>query len=144
MHWPILFLLLINIFDKIVFHNECQKPTYIPVLILTSRTIPRSWGVWNKRRRRSWPACVRPVCSPRLTTNSFIFCWLFAIKDRCIKVRFQQLTVSLLLCSSVSKAQAVLRALEGRLVSSKSPSRVETKDEGIAGRRAIFSLQRGN
>ena len=25
-----------------------------------------------------------------LVTNSIIFCWLFSIKDRCIKVRFQQ------------------------------------------------------
>ena len=28
--------------------------------------------------------------SPGLVTNSILFCWLFTIKNRCKKVRFQQ------------------------------------------------------
>ena len=53
------------------------------------------------------------------------------------------LTVSLYLCSSGSNARGESRALEGRRVSSKSPSRVRDGDEGVAGRnvreRIIFS-----
>ena len=42
------------------------------------------------------------------------------------------LMVSLFLCSSGSNAQGESRALEGCLVSSKSPSRVRDRDEGVA------------
>ena len=44
------------------------------------------------------------------------------------------LTVSLYLCSSRSNAQGESRALEGRHVRSKSPSRVQDGDEGVAER----------
>ena len=44
------------------------------------------------------------------------------------------LTVSLYLCSSGSNARGKSRALEGRRVSSKSLSRVQDGDEGVAGR----------
>ena len=44
------------------------------------------------------------------------------------------LTVSLYLCSSRSNAQGELRPLEGHCVSWKSPSRVQDRDEGVAGR----------
>ena len=43
------------------------------------------------------------------------------------------LEVSLILCSSASNARGESRALEGRRVSSKSPSR--DGDEGVAGRK---------
>ena len=43
------------------------------------------------------------------------------------------LTVSLYLCSSGSNARGESRAQEGRRVSSKSPSRVRDRDEGVAG-----------
>ena len=39
-----------------------------------------------------------------------------------------------ILCSSVNNAQGESRALEGRRVSSKSPSRVRDREEGVAGR----------
>ena len=44
------------------------------------------------------------------------------------------LTVSLYLCSSGSNARGESRAREGRRVSSKSPSRVRDRDEGVVGR----------
>ena len=44
------------------------------------------------------------------------------------------LTVSMYLCSSGSNARGESRAREGRRVSSKSPSRVQDWDEGVAGR----------
>ena len=43
------------------------------------------------------------------------------------------LMVSLYLCSSGSNAQGESRAREARRVSSKSPSRVRDRDEGVAG-----------
>ena len=43
------------------------------------------------------------------------------------------LMVSMYLCSSGSNARGEPRALEGRHVSSKSPSRVRDRDEGVAG-----------
>ena len=43
------------------------------------------------------------------------------------------LTVSLFLCSSEATYASRLRALEGRRVNSKSPSRVRDGDEGVAG-----------
>ena len=43
-------------------------------------------------------------------------------------------TVSLYLCNSESNARGKSRALEGRCVSSKNPSRVRDGDEGVAGR----------
>ena len=42
--------------------------------------------------------------------------------------------VSLYLCSSGSNARGESKALEGRRVSSNSPSRVRDGDEGVAGR----------
>ena len=50
------------------------------------------------------------------------------------------LVVSLFLCSSGSNAWGKSRALEGRLVSSKSPSRVREGDEGVARRNKIVVL----
>ena len=44
------------------------------------------------------------------------------------------LTVSLYLCSSGSNGRGESRTREGRRVSSKSPSRVRDRDEGVAGR----------
>ena len=44
------------------------------------------------------------------------------------------LPVSLYLCSSGSNAREESRALEGRSVSSKSPSRVQDGDKGVAKR----------
>ena len=44
------------------------------------------------------------------------------------------LTMSLYLCSSRSNARGKSRALEGSRVSSKSPSRVQGGDKGVAGR----------
>ena len=101
-------------------------------------------------------ACiVSQVC---LATNSILFCWLSTIKERCKNVRLQQnaqsrfvrvafdsvlgpprlaqhhLTESLFLCSSRNNAPCESRALEGCHVSSKSPSRVWDRDEGVAGR----------
>ena len=45
-----------------------------------------------------------------------------------------QLKDSLYLCSPRSNARGESRALEGRRVSSKSPSRVRVGDKGVAGR----------
>ena len=42
--------------------------------------------------------------------------------------------VSLYLCSSAINAQGESMALDGRRVSSKSPTRVRDGDEGVAGR----------
>ena len=88
--------------------------------------------------------------APGLVTNSILFYWLFKIMDRCKKVRFQQthnpgmrqLFLDGVLgpprlvhfCSSGGNARGESRALEGRCVSSKSPSRVRDGDEGVAGR----------
>ena len=46
----------------------------------------------------------------------------------------EPLMVSLILFSSRSNAQGVLKDLEGRLVSTKSPTRVRVGDQGVAGR----------
>ena len=50
----------------------------------------------------------------------------------CVSCLF--LTLFLFTCSSTSNARGKLRALEGRCASSKSPSRVRDRDEGVAGR----------
>ena len=56
------------------------------------------------------------------------------------------LIVSLHLCSSGSNAQDKCRAIEGRSVSSKSPSMVQDRDEGGAGgtKGNSASLTRGH
>ena len=56
------------------------------------------------------------------------------------------LTMSLFLCSSGSNAQGESRALEGRRVSSRGPSRVWDGDQGVAGRniREPFSPEWGD
>ena len=88
--------------------------------------------------------------------NPLLFCWLFAIKDWCRKVRFQQnaksrfastvvdgdlgplppsaahLTVSLFLCRSTHEPSS--GALEECRLSSQSPSRVRDRDKVVAGR----------
>ena len=46
-----------------------------------------------------------------------------------------RLTVSLILCSSRSNTLVESRAVLGHSVSSKSPSRVRVRDEGVAGRK---------
>ena len=51
------------------------------------------------------------------------------------KVDPVHLTVYLFLSTSGSNARGESRALEGRRVSSKSPSRVQDGDEGVAGRK---------
>ena len=50
------------------------------------------------------------------------------------RVEVAHLTVSLYLFSSGTNAQGKSRALEGRRVSSKSPSRVRDGDKGVPGR----------
>ena len=90
-----------------------------------------------------------------LVTNSILFCWLFPIglkkrvfNKRAIKICIScfwrcprtsapsaaHLMVSLFLCSSGSNARVESRALEGRRVSSKRPSRVHDGDEGVTRR----------
>ena len=56
--------------------------------------------------------------------------------------RLARHTVSLYLCSSGSNAQGESRALEGRHISSKSPSRVLDGDEEVAGRNERESKRR--
>ena len=107
---------------------------------------PPSGGAVVVRFKELW-LCQPPDC-PRclrsgLVTNSILFCWLITIKDRYLKVRFQQtciegfcqlflivsvqgplhvaqkqLTISLFLFSSGSNAWGELKVLEERLVSS--------------------------
>ena len=92
-------------------------------------------------------------CGSGVVSNSILFCWLFTIKDQCQKVRSQQMYNQGLRqpvfhgvlgplrlvwharqcrCFSrvPSNAWGESRALEGRCVSSKSPSRVWDRDEG--------------
>ena len=53
-----------------------------------------------------------------------------------------QLTVSLYLCSSGSNARGKLSALEGRRVSSKSPSKFRDRHKRVAGRKRQKSKQK--
>ena len=89
--------------------------------------LPNSWNYINKYvfNKRTIKVCVS--CSCRCSGTS--------------APSAAHLMVSLFLCSSGSNARGVARALEGRRVSSKSPSRVRDGDEGAAGRnRREWSL----
>ena len=94
-------------------------------------------------------ATSRTRCSAEKTRTGFLYlqranhsAWVDNIEiggknDHCITwsiVTRKKCYTSLYLCSSGSDARGESRALEGRRVSSKSPSRVRDRDEGVAGR----------
>ena len=100
------------------YHLRCLS-SWNPLRETETGTWTRSWTAGPSQRSWTapWTSCLAQVWS---LTQFFS--------------RLAHMTVSLFLFSFGSNARGESRAREGRRVSSKSPSRVRDRDEGIAGR----------
>ena len=91
-HLPCLEIIHSKTQTKFVYHSAPSGRLFFFEVLFAfhvglEAVLIRGWHIAEAAEELRGPTC---QCSPGHVANSVLFCWLFTIKDRCKKVRFQQ------------------------------------------------------